>query len=1562
MPDVATTLDILNAASVPPQSAPAVSRPPAFIGAGPPMPVDDSYAPLTASGYRPTTLPPANPEDIIANAQRGGGYVPTPEEAKAMSADIAARQPAPAPSSTQPADDLQSKLDILKSASEGKLPAPEAASAPSAGMAANLGAGGMEAVTGILGAPVDLTTWARRQQATAFGMYTPEEAIARGADPALFDGTTQVGGSHWINKQLGRLDNPTVSGFNPEEVPAGDALDRAARAAGAGVGSMVLPAGPAGEVLAARAPAVALGARPAGTVGEATLEALKSGGTPSGIAAGGVGGVTGQVAAEAVPEPYKPLAAVGGQILGGGAALGGTAGVRALTRAPAGAVKDFVAPLIQGGQQRLAGERILGAASEPDLLRGRLDAENGGELVPGSAPTTYQLTGDQGLGTLERTAATANPETFLARRAEQNAARVGAMEGLAPANANSGAVGGALQQQLDALDQHTDALVQTAQARASAKAADLGGHLTDDQYGAIQREALAGAKKQAKAAEGRLWNSIDPDRTLVINSAPMADAAAGIAKDMPQLARPMEGEEAAIFSDAQNLPGAAPFREVAALRSRLNTAIGQERFDNGETPAWRRMILLRQALDNTIASAGQEAAAATNAPVAAGALAGESGTAAGPAGAPQVGGAVFTPSGRRLGVRYEPVEADTLIPSHTQDFRPNPEFPPELQPRERSRVASETQVSNMAANLQPERLGASAGAIEGAPIVGPDNVVESGNARAMALLRAYGQHPERAQAYRDYLSAQGFDTAGMKNPVLIRRRITPLAPDERVRFTQEANASPGLSLSATERAAVDAERMPPSVLELYRGGDIASAENRSFVRAFMGHVSEQNELGALSTADGQLSMEGAARIRNALLSKAYGDSNLIGSLTETGDPNIKAFGGALMNTAGDVARLNGEIKAGRVPAAVDLSRPLLQAAQLVQKARATRTPLADVVAQRDAFSSVSPTAESLLREAYGPDLRGRLSSANFANYLRFVVGEAEKQSTEAGLFGENTVSLGDILAAGGRRYGRSYTEASPSLLSPENAGNPREGGGAPGQGVGRPGSSAPGPETAGRGPEAPGLQQADGLHPALAPNFGPENAAAYRAAANATRERKQTFNAGSVGTVLRAGRQGTPYAVADSSVPGKFFNSGSHAYEDVQGYIKAAGDRPEAIAALQDYAAADLRSYAINRDGVLDPKKFETWLKNHSDALRPFPELATKFSDAAAAQRTVEETAAARKTALDAYQKSAAKYFLGADPVSGVDRALRSRNPVETFRDLGRLTASNPDAREGLRKAAVEYMQRALVGNTEAGGTGVELIKSDKFQTFVKQNRPALAEIFSAKQIDAMDALAEDLQRANRSIAGTKLPGGSNTPQDLAAIAKHGAAHGSRFSMVTQLLAAEAIGHLAESGAGMLGGQGIVGAVAHGAGIGAGLVASAMRTAGLRSVDELVAEAMLHPDLARKLLLKVPLEGNPTAARDLANRIRALTVTAPLTEESEKPPAAPAPQPMPAPMQTSAVARPPVTLASALMNGSQPQPAAPGRSRLANALLANATAPLRPARNAMSAGIARALMSNARAG
>lgn len=373
-------------------------------------------------------------------------------------------------------------------------------------------------------------------------------------------------------------------------------------------------------------------------------------------------------------------------------------------------------------------------------------------------------------------------------------------------------------------------------------------------------------------------------------------------------------------------------------------------------------------------------------------------------------------------------------------------------------------------------------------------------------------------------------------------------------------------------------------------------------------------------------------------------------------------------------------------------------------------------------------------------------------------------------------------------------------------------------------------------------ETAAATEPELTPNFTPESAAKYRAANAAHAERAQTFeNAPGVGQVLAPGQRKGEWKLGDSQVAATIFNAGKGAAERIQAFLKAGGSNPALVSDLKDYAAFDLRRTAEDADGTLNPGKAEKWLKSHTEALSAFPETAAAFRDAAAARATMDEAAARHLAAREAFEKSAASKFLGeADPVATVGKVLKSDTADATMRQLATLTAKNPAAREGLRKAVADYMLQELRSNALAGDTAERAFKSDTFQTFVRRAAPALRHIMEPEEIEGLQNVAADLQRANRSIVGTKLPGGSNTAQDVAAGEKHG---GGKPSVVGTLVAMEAAGEAMHH---LTGNAGRV------IGMLAAPVFNAMRSHGLAKVDDLVTEAMLHPNLARALIAKVP--------------------------------------------------------------------------------------------------------------
>jgi hypothetical protein len=481
-----------------------------------------------------------------------------------------------APSAAAPVSRIDNALaDLSKTPEQLRAELP-AAPEKQGGILRNIGAGANEAIASTVGAPVDAMTWALNQGAHGINAL---------AGTTLPDIANPVGGSDSIKALMG------VAGADPRDVGANSGIDRIARGTGSGIVSMVAPTAAARAVVGGMAPGVVQG----------VTQSLADVGLPTAAAIGAGSGAGGAGAAEAVPEQYKPLAELGGQLVAGGALGGGIAGVQKLAELGLNAGRNLVGPFFPSVAKGIAADKLRAGASDPQALTEALTTAPP-PFVPGSEPTTFQLTGDTGIGQLERLGRTQNPAPFLDRAADQNAARVGAVQAAAPDNANPAAVGNLFRQQLAAIDGAGEQSINTAQQNAIQALASAGGTQPPEAYGEALRTQMEGAKSAAKQGESRLWNAIDPDGTLTINASPVAQSANEIAASIPKTAMPPQGEEAAIFSAARDMSGAPqPFSDFAALRSRLTTAIRQEVGTNGQTPAWRRMSMLRGAIDDTMA-------------------------------------------------------------------------------------------------------------------------------------------------------------------------------------------------------------------------------------------------------------------------------------------------------------------------------------------------------------------------------------------------------------------------------------------------------------------------------------------------------------------------------------------------------------------------------------------------------------------------------------------------------------------------------------------------------------------------------------------------------------------------------------------------------------------------------------------------------------------------------------------------------------------------------------------------------------------------------------------------
>ena len=357
-------------------------------------------------------------------------------------------------------------------------------------------------------------------------------------------------------------------------------------------------------------------------------------------------------------------------------------------------------------------------------------------------------------------------------------------------------------------------------------------------------------------------------------------------------------------------------------------------------------------------------------------------------------GQVAVSDDMRIDVDYEVVDYRSLIRASG-----------DLQPRDRSRINSDAWVSDTAARLDPAQLMPSPTADRGTPIVGPDNVIESGNGRSMAIARAYERHPDRAEAYKGAIEAAGYQIPdGVEQPVLIARRRSDLTPDQRRQMVIDAQDSGVAQMTPTEVARATSRNLGSSILSrLDPSAPLASDANGGFVRAALATL-PRSARNAMFDAGGALNANGQRQLKEALFARAWDAPDILARYTEGAPAELKSLIEALETAAPSWATLRAEIEAGLVAPEMDISPFVLDAMRLIGAARdlaAKGTPMARAIAELldevDLMQgAVSPLTTALVRKMWR---NGRAAPADeIASFLTRYADDARKAGAAGGMF------------------------------------------------------------------------------------------------------------------------------------------------------------------------------------------------------------------------------------------------------------------------------------------------------------------------------------------------------------------------------------------------------------------------------------------------------------------------------------------------------------------------------------------------------------------------------------
>lgn len=323
---------------------------------------------------------------------------------------------------------------------------------------------------------------------------------------------------------------------------------------------------------------------------------------------------------------------------------------------------------------------------------------------------------------------------------------------------------------------------------------------------------------------------------------------------------------------------------------------------------------------------------------------------------------------------FRVVEADELVASHLPTFQPNPAYPAEVQPRARERSASRQQIQTIARDLDTAQvlpMPQADGYIDrGSPIVRPDNVVESGNGRVIAITTSprYGEYKAALMKQLPQYGITGADRGRigrMKMPVLVRVRKGDMPSPV---FAAEANARATLAMSPAEQAIADAGRINDDLLSGLTVGEdmtieqaLRSRDNAHLRTAFAATI-PANERAALADAGGQQGAEFYRRMRAAMFAKAYpteAGQNLLRLFTESADPVVRnvesAMFGALPRTVYAEALIREGFRDSSLSLGEDMARAVEEYIKIKQSGGDIKAELA-TRAGPALFGEVAPSA------------------------------------------------------------------------------------------------------------------------------------------------------------------------------------------------------------------------------------------------------------------------------------------------------------------------------------------------------------------------------------------------------------------------------------------------------------------------------------------------------------------------------------------------------------------------------------------------------------------------------
>lgn len=329
--------------------------------------------------------------------------------------------------------------------------------------------------------------------------------------------------------------------------------------------------------------------------------------------------------------------------------------------------------------------------------------------------------------------------------------------------------------------------------------------------------------------------------------------------------------------------------------------------------------------------------------------------------------------------------------------------------RDRTRLASDVQIRNIANNPDFDLLQWSPIMDFGAPTLSNDGLVIGGNGRVMGISSSYdigksGPYQEKMNAALEKFGIDPAAISGMSKPMLVRILRDPVDIKKAAIASNEGGSA---RMSALEQAGVDAQRLGDfRGFDIPENGDLNTAANRGAIRQWVGRF-PVNQQAELVTAEGFLSPQGLLRLRNAILHRAYGDSPILKALIEGTDEASTRLSNALIRVAGTIADARAAIARGELHS-LDISQELQDAVGLLKDYRSKGMTFERFMSQGDlAREPIDPVTLQILRYLDDNLARPRSVAALVQSYYDQL--KIEGNPNQGDMFGGEPPTKQDIL-------------------------------------------------------------------------------------------------------------------------------------------------------------------------------------------------------------------------------------------------------------------------------------------------------------------------------------------------------------------------------------------------------------------------------------------------------------------------------------------------------------------------------------------------------------------------